>query len=174
MSTQVELKDCDPGLRDPIEPSTVASVRASDPPSIIARPGEPTYMIRWRVLRLFGWEMKFHVFLRSDDDCLHDHPWGFMSIMLAGSYCEITPIGQTPPRGAKVLVYGSGPAVFCRVYRAPCIIFRRARHKHRVELIDGAPVLTFNISTPRVRNWGFWTKAGWLPWRLFNEGRHRC
>lgn len=166
----------DPGLREPLEPSTVARVRASDAPQLIARPGEPTYMVRWRVLRFLGWEMKFHVFLRSDDDCVHDHPWGFMSIMLAGSYREITPFNQAPPRiGDLCLSKGeTGESFVVRTHRAPCILFRRARWKHRVELINGAPVLTFNISTPRVRNWGFWTKAGWLPWKLFNEGRHKC
>jgi hypothetical protein len=35
-----------------------------------------------------GWSLRFHVFLRSDRDAPHDHPWPFWSLVLASSYRE--------------------------------------------------------------------------------------
>lgn len=124
------------------------------PPRIIGRPGEDdTYMIRWTLARLMGFELKLHVFLRSDSACLHDHPWSFISVGLAGSYREITEAGT-------------------KTYRAPWIIFRRGTHRHRVEI--DAPCLTLNISAPRTRRWGFWTPSGFVHWKRYNESDNEC
>jgi len=142
----------DPGLRDPLEPATrPAGLFAA--PTIISRDNDRPYMVRWIVARTFGWELKFNLFLRSDAACLHDHPWPFLSIMLAGSYIEHTAGGA-------------------RRYKAPCILFRPARWRHRIEIHE--PCLTFNISAPRRRNWGFWTRDGWKFWRDYKEGEHQC
>lgn len=113
----------------------------------------PIYMVRWLVMRIFGWELKFNLFLSSDPGCLHDHPWPFVSLMLAGAYTEHTQTGA-------------------RAYRAPCVLFRPARWKHRIEIVE--PCLTLNVSAPRRRNWGFWTPSGWIQHNRYKHGTHDC
>ncbi len=115
------------------------------PRTIWLRPGVPL-MIRWTVFGLFGYRICLAAFLNSDPDDLHDHPWNFMTILLAGSYTEVT------PGGAKQ-------------YRAPAILFRRAIDRHRIEIT--APVLTLVVTAPRRRGWGFYTSRGFMPWWVY-------
>lgn len=171
----------DPGLAWPAEPSErVAGF--SLPPAQIRRPeDEGLYMIRWSLARMFGFELKINLFMSSDPGCLHDHPWPFMSIMLAGRYTEVT---ERVARGHFILTEFDGIDTKSRwvapgeryesrrVFRAPCVLFRRAAHRHRVEV--DAPCLTLNISGKRSRNWGFWLKGKWIHWRDYLSGTHRC
>src|SRR5258708_6676388 len=62
--------------------------------------------------------IRFHHILASDPGTdLHDHPWDFVSVMLAGDYTEITPAGTVR-------------------YEAPCVIMRKAEQLHRL-VLDG-------------------------------------
>ena len=80
-----------------------------------------------------------------DPSDLHDHPWDYITTLLAGAYIEHTAEGAT-------------------LYQAPVTLTRTAEHAHRLELPDG-PVWTL-ILTGRVRRaWGFYTGAGWEPWQ---------
>lgn len=142
----------DPGLIDPIEaPTRPAGFRYGL--SVIRDRTTEIYMVRWVVARLFGWELKFNLFLSSDPRCMHDHPWPFLSVMLAGSYVEHSNAGV-------------------RRYAAPCMLYRPAKWRHRIEIKE--PCLTLNISAPRRRNWGFWTVNGWIPWAKYKDGVHKC
>ena len=153
----------DPGLVGELEHSTrraglrhglsVIADRTPRPARRSADTQAPIYMVRWLVARIFGWECKFNLFLSSDPGCLHDHPWPFLSVMLAGSYQEQTETGR-------------------RTYRAPCILYRPARWKHRIAIVE--PCLTFNVSAPRRRNWGFWTPLGWIRHDRYDESTHQC
>ena len=92
--------------------------------------------------------IRFHHLLRSDDDRdLHDHPWDFASLLLTGSYVEVTPDGATE-------------------YEAPHLIVKRADELHRIELPDG-PVWTYVVTGPVIRRWGFATGGGWVPWTQY-------
>ncbi|MGH3970512.1 MAG: hypothetical protein ACRDTV_20930, partial [Mycobacterium sp.] len=53
---------------------------------------EAPYLLRWYLLpRNRHLNIYLHHFHRSDDpDVLHDHPWDFVSILIAGRYIEIT------------------------------------------------------------------------------------
>lgn len=106
--------------------------------------GKP-YMVRWRIL---GHHLKIHKFIRSDTDCLHDHPWAFTSIIIKGSYTEITPSGS-------------------KKYYAPCILYRPAKYIHRLEVDETKSTWTIVINFKKVRSWGFWTKSGWIYWRKY-------
>jgi hypothetical protein len=87
--------------------------------------------------------VRFHHILQSDPgEDLHDHPWDFVSLMLAGSYTEHTPAGVT-------------------VYTAPCVITRKAEQLHRLELDQ--PVWTYIVTGKVRRRWGFCTSHGWVP-----------
>lgn len=105
------------------------------------------YLTRYAFPRIGG-RMAVHVFHRSDFDVHHDHPFGFVSIILWRGYVEETPEGRA------------------RKYPG-MILFRRATHRHRVELIDGKRAITFVVFGPRWREWGFFTSDGWVQWQEY-------
>jgi len=88
--------------------------------------------------------IRFHHILASDPALdLHDLPWDFTSVMLAGSYTEITQDGPV-------------------TYEAPCVITRPAKRLHRLVLTE--PVWTYVICGRVLRKWGYQTERGWVPW----------
>lgn len=111
----------------------------------IARHDGVIYLRRWY---LFFNCFKLHHFLEDDNECQHDHPWAFISIILRGKYREHTPLGS-------------------KVYSAGSILFRRAMFIHRIT-IEKKPCWSFVISFRIVRKWGFWTKRGWVHWKRYN------
>lgn len=122
---------------------------------------ERPYMLRWYLLPRNRWlNVYLHKFMRDDDDrALHDHPWRFVSIMLAGEYVEHLN-AQYPYRWRYT------------ERRAGSIAFRNAEHRHRVELRkrpDGSPIpcWTLVITSRKVRTWGFWCPKGFVPWHEF-------
>lgn len=111
-------------------------------------------MIRWYITGIAG--LKLHKFIASDKDCMHDHPWAFVSVMLWGSYIEETDAGQ-------------------KTISSPAVMYRRAEHKHRI-LYTGKTCWTLVLTFRRVREWGFFTKEGWVQWfNYFRKGnRAQC
>lgn len=112
---------------------------------------------RWATLGLF--RMVIHRFWASDDECdgLHDHPWPYCTIILSGGYTEYR--HNKPPRAA---VPGS-------------IIFAKARHLHRVKLLNENQVTwTLFIMGPRIRKWGFLVgePARWVHWKTWCDFRY--
>lgn len=102
---------------------------------------------RWMTLGLC--RVVLHRFVRSDSplDGTHDHPWPYCSIVLSGGYWEHTAEGR-------------------KFYKPGSMLFRKATHLHRIELIDtGEPVYTLFIMGPKVRSWGFFVNGKWHPWR---------
>lgn len=128
--------------------------------------GHPIYLRRWWLIprnRFFN--VYLHQMLRDDDDrALHDHPYINLSLILDGGYVEVLPHG-----------HGS----LARKWRAPgSLIARRAVARHRLELppAEHAPrpgILAHPVSWslfitgPRVRDWGFHCKSGWVHFRDF-------
>lgn len=129
------------------------------------------YLLRWFIIPQNPvFNIYLHKFLRDDDDrALHDHPWISLSIILKGSYIECTP--------------GLNGRANRKRYMAKSWIFRRAVHRHRIELIkyhqvgeDGKlrympePVWTLFITGPKIREWGFWCN-GWrfVHWKKFTS-----
>src|SRR4051794_40321026 len=60
----------------------------------ITRADERPYLVRLIVFRCPWFACYLHWFHGNDDACLHDHPWGFISFILAGGYWETTPRGR--------------------------------------------------------------------------------
>lgn len=89
-----------------------------------------------------------HHFLSSDPDVMHDHPWNSTSIILEGSYIEVTPVGE--------------------FLREPgTITTRKATDAHRI-IVPGEPVLSLFFTGPKVREWGFHCPKGWIHWEEFH------
>lgn len=108
------------------------------------------YMIRYSI----GNHIKLHKFLRQDKDCMHDHPWAFLSIILKGSYFEVTPKSKDEIMWTKA-----------RKYSAPCILYRPAKWIHKIDVFE--PCWSLVINFKKVKSWGFFTKKGFMPWRKY-------
>lgn len=117
---------------------------------------EPDYIVglnqlrRWWVIpRNKMQNVYLHEINKSDDErALHDHPWDNTSILIRGSYTEVTPAGTF-------------------VREPGSIIQRLATDLHRLVVEDNAHVLSLFITGPNVRNWGFDCPKGWRPWQEF-------
>lgn len=115
----------------------------------------PIYLIRYSLLTTPWFAIKLHKILLSDDDCMHDHPWSFISIILKGGYYEFTP-------NRHGWFYGPGS-----------ILWRPQPWIHRLEVNDlYGPTISLVITFKKVRIWGFITPKGWKPWyEYIREGR---
>jgi hypothetical protein len=129
----------------------------------------PTYLYRWTLFQpkrprwlWRGFGVYLHKFVGDDwSRDLHDHPKRFISIGLKGAYCEETPYADTRH---------DPPQTLLRVYRAPWLRTFPASHIHRLSLlIDGTgarrPCWTLVIVLRSVREWGFWHRGMFVPWR---------
>lgn len=124
-----------------------------------------SYMRRWLV-RTPWFTLRLHNILTSDEGRdFHDHPFGFVSLILKGGYVEHRPgcvcFSKLPG------VDSTGPGFACRRYRAGSVLRRRAADLHRLEL--RRPAWTFVITTRYFRDWGFQTPSGWVDFRSYHR-----
>lgn len=130
------------------------------------------YLTRWTIYGSSsrkpggnGSAVFLHHFQRSDADEMHDHPWAFTSVILAGGYYEITP--------APGWANGVGP-VRKRWYGPGRILSRPAEWIHRVEIPDGREAWTLIFRGRKVRPWGFWCPVtGFIPWKVHEAAANR-
>ncbi|MBE7465440.1 MAG: hypothetical protein HS116_18335 [Planctomycetes bacterium] len=124
------------------------------PTETIYGPDSSAYLIR-RTLFWCPWARVYlHEIRRSDADRhLHDHPWNFASLMLAGGYFEHTPAGM-------------------RMVKPGQLVRHRAEDMHRIELFydgwhpEGAgpviPAWTLVFCGRKRREWGFDVDGAWI------------
>jgi hypothetical protein len=151
--------------------------------------GDP-YLVRFELFELLGWSLKLHVFLRGDEDEeLHDHPWSFWTLVICGGYWEEVPIEEAHrSRGFHLIgpsepITKAGPGLRSALIlrRSGSLSFRPAQWKHAVRLDPGRACATLVLTSPKSRDWGFWsplTELGawsFTPWRKFVDDRnHPC
>ncbi len=123
------------------------------------------YLVRWSLWPPFGCSLKLHQILRADDDrCMHDHPWWFVRIILWGGYTEHV---RTEAGRGTVWIEECNrkpwrPLAPWRIYYCP------PSFAHRItQLTNGKSSWTLVFCGPRFRDWGFFTKTGWMQWRAF-------
>jgi hypothetical protein len=130
--------------------------------------GTTPYLTRFRIVDLKSWGIYLHIFHRSDvGPELHDHPFGFLSVILWRGYIEVTP----RYKDASYSTYAW--ATNRRRIHPLTAIWRPAEWRHRVDLIDGKRAVTLVFRGPRVREWGFWTSKGWQHFKDFFR-EHKC
>jgi hypothetical protein len=124
----------------------------------LGRPECP-YLIRWMIVTKWGSVRIHHWRFGDDPRAKHDHQWNFITIVLRGSYADITPEGR-------------------ELLRAGAIRFRSATHVHTV---DTKGCWTLLLTGRPIREWGFWsyTKGGKFRWYKHNKyfyinGHHPC
>lgn len=154
------------------------------------REGETSpYLIRYNLFECPWFSIKIHKIMQTDNDCMHDHPWSFLSIILKGGYWEIIPVRQLPKhsneRRYKWRCYDNpqSPSDLQRRYGVGSILYRPANWIHRLELnvvesrlgerYEYSPATTLVITFKKSREWGFWTKKGWVPWNKY-KGVNKC
>lgn len=106
------------------------------------------FLQRYYILKTPILSVYIHHWLKDDEADMHDHPWPFLILVLKQGYREILP---------------SGPKI-----RKPWRVFGHLPTcKHRIELIDNKPSWSLVIMGPKVREWGFHTKLGWIPFKKY-------
>lgn len=160
---------------------------------VIERDGKP-YLIRRTLLTI--WKLisfKYHTILQSDDVCSHDHPWPFITIILKGGYYEWTPVEQEDSgKYVKNRVGVDGVLEICHWHGAGSIMYRPAKWRHQLELKElthqvfesngnltvneispiVVPAKTFVITFRVLRDWGFFTRNGWVFWKNYDKAKH--
>jgi hypothetical protein len=105
-------------------------------------PGKRPLLVRYYLVDRLNLGVYLHHFQRSDHRAaLHDHPWSFVTLLLSSGYVEHTPAGAFRRRRFSVL-------------------WRPATWRHAVEI--ERPTWTLVIRFRRRREWGFWTRRGFV------------
>lgn len=163
---------------------------------VIKRRGNVPYLIRWTIIG-FGidsswFSIKVHNILISDEECLHNHPWTFISIILKGGYTEHTKHLPWSYKLSKwshpVISEKNGFHIQHKTFKAGNILYRPAHWSHRLELGTAlgpllsalgpnvsvqypVPAWTLVFTFRKTQRWGFFTKQkGWIPnWKYSEE-----
>lgn len=111
------------------------------------------YLTRYR-FDFYLFSIRIHRFTQSDDDrAFHDHPWGFVTLVLSGGYWDVTKDGRE----------WVGPGRFR---------FRPLGHTHTVELKDGKPCWSIVLAGRYQHRWGFYVKNSLGEDRFVNSKRY--
>lgn len=84
------------------------------------------------------------------NDCYHDHPWPFLSLVLWGGYVE-----EIKAADGSLKVKRRWPGM---------IHYRPATHTHRIVRLPWGKSYTLVLQLPKVREYGYHTREGWVHW----------
>jgi hypothetical protein len=147
---------------------------------------ECPYLKRW-VLNFGKFSIRLHHWIGSDDPrYMHDHAWGFYTLVLKGGYTDVT--GAPMHEGNKCPYCDANSAwpYDCSVcqrsirtnyqhLKAGSFTYRPAHHKHTVQTDPGG-AWTLLLVGPFKRKWGFYVDGKFVGVRqYFREfGHHPC
>lgn len=111
------------------------------------------YMKRYHLLASKYLSIRIHHIVQSDYEkfAYHDHPWGFISILLKGWYIERMP----------------GYSKLTRI--SPSIAFRAASALHTIVGVSDGGAWTLIICGRRKKMWGFVYRENWIPFTQFSS-----
>lgn len=122
---------------------------------LLGKPECP-YIRRW-VVDFGPFSIRLHHWLSSDDQRnFHDHPWWYLSLVLKGSYQDVSPQGTRN--------------------RTPFTVsWFPASHQHTVKVAPGG-CWTLLITGREKRQWGFWVKGKFKKRNryFYDFGHHPC
>ena len=101
----------------------------------------------------FPFNIFVHKFHKGDPGDVHDHPWPYFTLILAGGYYEWVP------------QFNLNGTMSCQVrkWRGPGHFrFCSATSYHRIELKPGVTPWTMFIPGPHKREWGFLVNNKWI------------
>lgn len=117
---------------------------------------ECPYLRRW-VVDFGAFALRLHRWEHSDDErAFHDHPWWFLTVVLIGSYVDLSPAGEDRLRAGSVR-------------------FRSSAHRHTVKVLRPG-TWSLLVTGPAVRRWGFWVKDRLVKRDKYfaTRGHHPC
>lgn len=148
--------------------------------TIIRREDNVDYLIRYslKLPKCLPFQIKLHKILVSDDYCLHDHPWSFMSLILKGGYWEYLKKVDYDASYNNILSLEPNKTynfedVFktyiTKTWYGPfSVLYRKPNSVHRLELPKGKTCTTLVITFKKVGSWGFYTKKGFIDHKDYN------
>ncbi len=131
---------------------------------------------------LLPFRLYLHEIRRSDSDkCPHNHPWWFWSLILWGGYTEA--MYDSTGRNTGYFWRQPGSLRYCgadtihqvrldvrwMLGATQCFPWTSSRMR-RVIMEEGHPertAWTLILAGPRVQEWGFFTRSGFVQWREF-------
>ena len=128
----------------------------------------PWYLLRLRFFPFWlsdrlGFNVFIHLFLKSDNDTVHDHPWASKSVLLLGRIHEIRQVEVWDTNTREVVdyhEYETGPIQKYKVKN------RDARYRHAI-VLDSKWALTIFIPLKKERTWYFWPEGKPVHWKTF-------
>ena len=111
------------------------------------------YITRLHVLKTPWCALMIHWINGPDPEPdLHDHPVTFLSIILRGGYTEF--VGTKAWKNLRNIRWWN--------------FIRAGNHIHKIAEVEPNTV-TLCFVGPKVREWGFHTKDGWVYWKDYNK-----
>jgi len=133
---------------------------------IMDRVNNQPYLERYYIFlkdrKRFPFNIFLHKFLKGDPDDVHDHPWPYATLILAGGYYEWVPVFNTLGEKINEIRYWRGPGHF-RICSP--------NSYHRIELKEGVTAWTLFMPGPQKREWGFLVDNKWIPNDNYLEAR---
>lgn len=124
----------------------------------------------WARGRFDAWVGRFlaarlHHIARADNERHHhDHPAGFVSLVVGGWYREKLPRDQKQPASLDVVLSREV------MRRAGSIAFRRARDRHTIAEVSPGGCWTVVLWLPKWNRWGFYVDWGRVPAKAYFRG----
>jgi len=121
---------------------------------IMDRSNKEPYLIRYYLLFKDRGDQKFNIFIHKivkgdDDENMHDHPWGFFTLILSGGYNE------------KILNKDKQETTHRR--RPGYYHYVSAKHTHTITLDENStPCWTLFFPFKKEKKWGFYVKDKWV------------
>jgi hypothetical protein len=110
------------------------------------------YYLFLKERKRFPFNVFLHKFHKGDPGDVHDHPWPYFTLILAGGYYEYTPIMSFGKMvGEEKHWRGPGHFRVCSSYSY-----------HRIELVPRITAWTLFMPGPQTREWGFLVENKWI------------
>lgn len=144
-------------------------ITATDPNPNIDDDTIDIYMLRYCLWNKSGDKENANLFLhkicRSDQERdLHDHPWNWASLILKGSYQEITENGTV---NAVLHPHAFWNHDKYKIFRPFTFRKGKATDTHRLVLINDKPVWSLFWHGKRIQKWGFYVKNEKIYWKVY-------
>ena len=133
---------------------------------IMDRVNDEPYLERYYIFlkdrTWFPFNIFLHRFLKGDPDEVHDHPWNYFTVILKGGYWEWIP--QFNNKGEKFgeIAHWRGAGHF-RICKANSF--------HRIEIDPTIDTWTLFMPMRKQKDWGFWTRKGWVQHKEYLNSR---
>ena len=135
---------------------------------IMDRTSEEPLLTRYYIFlkdrKWFPFNVFIHKFHKSDPDDVHDHPWPYATLILAGGYYEYVPEFNSKGEMIAETKHWRKPGHF-----RTC----SANSYHRIELDPTVTAWTMFMPGPQKREWGFLVKNKWIHNEHYLEERRQ-